>query len=113
MAYKGKYYCFKTTVLSCGEPDVLELSLVFDDYESERAFNRCTFSREGMWVPEKTKVDDRMWKGFFKLGSLAWYGYRSMIEFLPGKLQIVPKALSWCATFIPRNPARALNSDQL
>ena len=113
MAYKGKYYCFKTTVLSCGEPDVLELSLVFDDYESERAFNRCTFSREGMWVPEKTKVDDRMWKGFFKLGSLAWYGYRSMIEFLPGKLQIVPKALSWCATFIPRNPARALNSDKL
>ena len=54
-----------------------------------------------------------MWKGFFKLGSLAWYGYCSMIEFLPGKLQIVPKALSWCATFIPRNPARALNSDKL
>ena len=63
-------------------------------------------------VPEKVKVDDRMLKGFLKLGQLAWYGYRSMIEFLPGKLQIVPKGLAWCLSFMPRRTARALNSDE-
>ncbi len=113
MIYKEKYYCFKTTVLSAEPGNVLELSLCFDDYETEKAFNRCTFSREGMWVPEKVNVDDRMLTGFLKLGSLSWYGYKSMIEFLPGKLQIVPKVLSWCLTFAPRKPARALNSNTL
>lgn len=103
MIYKEKYYCFKSEVLSFDSAQAaLELSLKLEDYETEKAFNRCTFSREGMWVPEKTQVDDRMLTGFLKLGSLAWYGYRSMIEFLPGKLQIVPKVLQWCATFIPR-----------
>ena len=102
MTYKEKYYCFNSEVLSFDSNGALELSLKLQDYEAERAFNRCTFSREGMWVPEKTQVDDRMLTGFLKLGSLAWYGYRSMIEFLPGKLQIVPKVLQWCATFIPR-----------
>lgn len=113
MIYKEKYYCFKTTVLSAEPGNVLELSLCFDDYETEKAFNRCTFSREGMWVPEKVNVDDRMLTGFLKLGSLSWYGYKSMIEFLPCKLQIVPKVLSWCLTFAPRKPARALNSNTL
>lgn len=113
MIYKEKYYCFKTTVLSAEPGNVLELSLCFDDYETEKAFNRCTFSREGMWIPEKVNVDDRMLTGFLKLGSLSWYGYKSMIEFLPGKLQIVPKVLSWCLTFAPRKPAHALNSNTL
>ena len=113
MTYKEKYYCFSSEVLSSDSDNgSLELSLKLQDYETERAFNRCTFSREGMWVPEKTQVDDRMLTGFLKLGSLAWYGYRSMIEFLPGKLQIVPKVLSWCATFIPRRSDRALNSNE-
>lgn len=112
MTYKGKYYCFKTVVLAGETSGALELRLCLDDYETERAFNRCTFSREGMWVPEKSNVDDRMWVGFLKLGSLAWYGYRSMIEFLPGKLQIVPKLFSWCASFCPRRAARALNSNK-
>ncbi len=110
--YKGKYYCFKANVLACEASNAVELSLCFDDYEAERAFNRCTFSREGMWMPEKSHVDDRMWVGFLKLGSLAWYGYRSMIEFLPGKLQIVPKLISWCTSFWPRRAARALNSNK-
>ena len=112
MIYKEKYYCFKTEVLSVDDGGALELSLKLEDYETERAFNRCTFAREGMWVPEKTEIDDRMLTGFLKLGSLSWYGYRSMIEFLPGKLQIVPKVLSWCASFIPRRPMRALNSNK-
>lgn len=112
MIYKEKYYCFKTEVLSVEDGGALELSLKLEDYETERAFNRCTFAREGMWVPEKTEIDDRMLTGFLKLGSLSWYGYRSMIEFLPGKLQIVPKVLSWCASFIPRRPMRALNSNK-
>ena len=112
MIYKEKYYCFKTEVLSVDDRGALELSLKLEDYETERAFNRCTFAREGMWVPEKTEIDDRMLTGFLKLGSLSWYGYRSMIEFLPGKLQIVPKVLSWCASFIPRRPMRALNSNK-
>ena len=112
MTYKEKYYCFKSKVLSSDTSGALELSLNFEDYETEKAFNRCTFAREGMWVPEKVKVDDRMLKGFLKLGQLAWYGYRSMIEFLPGKLQIVPKGLAWCLSFMPRRTARALNSDE-
>ncbi len=112
MTYKAKYYCFKTRVLSSEESGAIELQLCLEDYETEKAFNRCTFAREGMWVPEKTQVDDRMIAGFLKLGSLAWYGYRSMIEFLPAKLQIVPKVLAWCATFVPRRGARALNSSK-
>lgn len=80
--YKGQTYTFNATVKDV-ESDFVELSMRFTTFDEERHFNRCTFSREGMWASPKEKIDDRMSTGFFKLIEIALYGYRSMIEFYP------------------------------
>ena len=71
---------------------------------SERRWNSVTFSRRGMWAvkPEGT-VDDRFLTGFLMLGRHALYGYRSMIEFLPGR--VLPAVRDAVLSMLPRQPA--------
>ena len=67
----------------------------------EKRFNRVTFARRGIWArtPE-TPVDDRFITGFLELGRLALYGYRSMIEFLPGRT--LPAVRGLITSLLPR-----------
>ena len=83
-----------------------DLHLVFADYADERRFNSITFSRRGIWAkkPDET-VDDRFITGFLELGRIALYGYRSMIEFLPGR--VLPAARDFIASLLPRTPVRS------
>jgi cellulose synthase (UDP-forming) len=69
----------------------------------ERRWNSVTFSRRGMWAmnPEGT-VDDRFLTGFLMLGRHALYGYRSMIEFLPGR--VLPAVRDAVLSMLPRQP---------
>ncbi len=97
----GKMYTFEAQVASIS--DHVEARMVLNTLEEQRAFNRCTFAREGMWtIKPEGQVDDRFVTGFITLGRLALYGYRSMIEFLPGHWQKLAKVLCWFATFMPR-----------
>ena len=73
----------------------------FADKTEERNFNRCTFARRGMWAttPDPT-IDDRFLTGFVQLWNIAVYGYRSMIEFLPGKT--LPALRDGIISFLPK-----------
>lgn len=102
--YDGKDYVFDARLLNVGSDHQIELEMLLSNQDQERDFNRCTFARRGMWVPPETKIDDRMWVGFIKLGRLACYGFKSMIEFLPGKLQLITQFFGWLGTFMPRKP---------
>ena len=76
---------FEGTVIENGE-GWTDIAVDLPDMACERRWNSVTFSRRGMWAmnPEGT-VDDRFLTGFLMLGRHALYGYRSMIEFLPGR----------------------------
>ena len=104
MHYEGNDYIFNARLLDRSADNEFELEMLLASRDQERDFNRCTFARRGMWVPPEVKIDDRMWVGFLKLGQLACYGFKSMIEFLPGKLQYITQFLRWLATFAPRKP---------
>ncbi len=100
---KGLVRTFRALAGPAEKGSSRDLGLVFSTLAEERDFNRFTFAREGMWAmrPEG-KVDDRFLTGFTKLAELSLYGYRSMIEFLPGRL--LPRIRDWTASFIPRSP---------
>ena len=105
LSLPGSSRVFHARVQSNDGCGTLELQLELADLAEEREFNRYSFSREGIWVLPPRKIDDRLWTGFVNLGRLAAYGYRSMVQFLPGKLQYVRKALQWVGSFVPKTPA--------
>ena len=82
-----------------------DLVFKFEGYADERRFNSLTFSRRGIWAkkPDET-IDDRFITGFLELGRIALYGYRSMIEFLPGRM--LPALRDLIASLLPRTPRR-------
>lgn len=89
-----------------------EIRLDLPTPEVERDYNRCTFSREGMWQILAAKnglLDARFTTGFIKLVGFAAYGYRSMIEFLPPQLKFLRDFVSWCASMLPRVPLKPLS----
>lgn len=89
-----------------------EIALDLPSPEVERDFNRCTFSREGMWQILAAKnglLDARFTTGFIKLVGFAAYGYRSMIEFLPPQLQFLRDFLAWCESLLPHAPRKPLS----
>lgn len=94
---------FKATTIKTIEGCGIDLAIDLPNTTVERAWNSVTFSREGMWAikPEGT-VDDRFLTGFLKLGELALYGYRSMIEFLPGR--ILPAIRDGIRSLLPYRP---------
>lgn len=110
--YKGQTYTFNATVKAI-DGEFVELSMQFETFDQERDFNRCTFSREGMWASPKEKIDDRMSTGFFKLIEIALYGYRSMIEFLPGRWQYCRQGLHWIKSFMPKIPTTEVSKNNL
>ena len=57
-----------------------------------------------MWATVPDKIDDRMSTGFKTLVSLALYGYRSMIEFLPPSWKWIQRLIGWFKTLLPRVP---------
>lgn len=82
----------------------LELTVILPTHAEEIALNRCTFAREGMWaIPPEGHTDDRFATGFARLIGFAAYGYKSLIEFLPGPAGTAVRTL---ASFLPR-PVRA------
>ncbi len=84
---------------------VFEVRLSPASKAEEIALNRCTFAREGMWAtPPAGHVDDRFIAGFLRLGSIAWYGYKSLVEFAPGK---AGRALRFLLSLMPRVPRAA------
>ena len=104
LVYQNQTYSFGASVISSDPQKGLELRLEFTNFHDERAFNRCTFSREGMWATVPDKIDDRMSTGFKTLVSLALYGYRSMIEFLPPSWKWIQRLIGWFKTLLPRVP---------
>ena len=83
---------------------IRDFTMRFADKTEERNFNRCTFARRGMWAttPDPT-IDDRFLTGFVQLWNIAVYGYRSMIEFLPGKT--LPALRDGIISFLPKTPS--------
>ncbi len=104
MASRDGMHTFQTSLLSLSDT-ALELHLNFSDSQQEIAFNRCTFAREGMWAiaPEGT-VDERFPSGFKRLAGFAFYGYKSLIEYLPGRAGRFVRA---CISLLPRVPDAA------
>ena len=104
IASRGETHRFKARVVKI-EAQTFEAALEFASSQEEILFNRSTFAREGMWaIPPKGHVDDRFVAGFVRLGKLAWYGYKSLIEFLPGK---TGAALRYILSLLPRVPRAA------
>ena len=101
----GEKYQFDAVVQKVSGSDQLELAVKLKNLAQERQFNRCTFSRAGMWVLPERKIDDRLWTGFVNLGRLALYGYRSMVEFVPQRIVWLRLFIEWCASFVPKKPA--------
>lgn len=98
---RGETHTFNATVLKI-EDGVFEATLHFAHNHEEIAFNRCTFAREGMWaIPTEEKVDDRFVAGFARLAGFAIYGYKSLVEYLPG---VAGRALRWVISLMPRVP---------
>ena len=100
----GEKHSFDAVVQKVTGSDQLELTVKLKNSAQERQFNRCTFSRAGMWVVPERKIDDRLWTGFVNLGRLALYGYRSMIEFIPQRIIWLKRFIEWCASFAPSKP---------
>ena len=84
--------------------DWADIAVDLPDMAAERLWNSVTFSRRGMWaMKSEVSVDDRFLTGFLMLGRHALYGYRSMIEFLPGR--ILPAVRDAVLSVLPRHPA--------
>ncbi|MDO5532103.1 UDP-forming cellulose synthase catalytic subunit [Sutterella sp.] len=80
-----------------------DLLIDFASAADERRFNSLTFARRGVWAQAPDHpVDDRFLTGFLALGRLALYGYRSMVEFLPGRT--LPRVRDFIASLLPRTP---------
>ena len=101
LASRGERHRFEARVTVIDEAaGAFEAALVFHSSREEIAF-----AREGMWaIPPKGHVDDHFVAGFLRLGSLAIYGYKSLIEFLPGS---VGRAIRFILSLLPRVPRAA------
>ena len=79
-----------------------EFNIVFESVEDEIRFNRQTFAREGHWGDKfDNNVDDRFVAGFLRLVGFAAYGFKSLIEFLPGP---AGRLVRYVVSFLPRLP---------
>ena len=79
-----------------------EFDMIFESIEDEIRFNRQTFAREGHWGDKfDDRVDDSFITGFVRLAGFAAYGYKSLIEFLPGP---AGRLVRFIVSFLPRLP---------
>lgn len=104
MTTRGETHRFRTRVTKL-ESKAFEVEVLLASREEEVRLNRCTFAREGIWAqPPEGEVDDRFVTGFLRLIRIALYGYRSMLEFLPGR---IGRALRFIFSLLPRIPREA------
>lgn len=84
-----------------------EFAMVFDSVDDEIRFNRQTFAREGHWGDKfDNHVNDSFVAGFLRLVGFAAYGFKSLIEFLPGP---AGRFLRYIASLMPRAPKISAN----
>ena len=84
------------------------LDVLLESRAEEIALNRCTFAREGIWAqPPEGKVDDRFVTGFLHLIRIALYGYKSLLEFLPGR---AGRSIRFLISLLPRIPRGAASN---
>ena len=101
MTGNGHTDTFKATVAREAK-DFTEFDLVFESVEDEIRFNRQTFAREGHWGDKfDSHVDDRFITGFLRLVGFAAYGFKSLVEFLPGT---AGRFVRYVVSFLPRMP---------
>ena len=87
------------------EDKAFEVRVLLADRAEEVRLNRCTFAREGSWAaPPEGEVDDRFVAGFLRLIRIALYGYKSLLEFLPGR---VGRLIRFLLSLLPRIPRQA------
>lgn len=79
-----------------------EFDMLFADTADEIRFNRQTFAREGHWGDKfDNHVPDGFFDGFKRLIGFAAYGFKSIIEFMPG---LAGRVLRFVASLLPRPP---------
>ena len=101
MTGNGHTDTFKATVAREAK-GFTEFDLIFESVEDEIRFNRQTFAREGHWGDKfDHHVDDRFVAGFLRLVGFAAYGFKSLIEFLPGT---AGRIVRYVVSFMPRMP---------
>ena len=101
MTGNGHTDTFKATVAREAK-GFTEFDLVFESVEDEIRFNRQTFAREGHWGDKfDSHVDDRFIAGFLRLVGFAAYGFKSLVEFLPGT---AGRFVRYVVSFLPRMP---------
>ena len=101
---RGEAHVFRTSVTLL-ENKAFEVRVLLADRAEEVRLNRCTFAREGIWAePPEGEVDDRFVAGFVRLIRIAGYGYKSLLEFLPGR---VGRLIRFLLSLLPRIPRQA------
>ena len=101
---RGEAHVFRTSVTLL-EDKAFEVRVLLADRAEEVRLNRCTFAREGIWAePPEGEVDDRFVTGFVRLIRIAGYGYKSLLEFLPGR---VGRLIRFLLSLLPRIPRQA------
>ena len=101
---RGEAHVFRTSVTLL-EDKAFEVRVLLADRAEEVRLNRCTFAREGIWAePPEGEVDDRFVTGFVRLIRIALYGYKSLLEFLPGR---VGRLIRFLLSLLPRIPRQA------
>ena len=107
MTSRGETHRFRTQVILL-EDAALEVRVLLESRAEEIALNRCTFAREGIWAqPPEGKVDDRFVTGFLHLIRIALYGYKSLLEFLPGR---AGRSIRFLISLLPRIPRGAASN---
>ena len=104
MESRGETHRFQTEVILL-EAAALEVRVELASHAEEIALNRCTFAREGIWAQKpEGKLDDRFITGFLHLIRIAHYGYKSLLEFLPGR---AGRTIRFLISLLPRIPRGA------
>ena len=79
-----------------------EFAILFASVDDEIRFNRQTFAREGHWGDKfDNHVDDSFAAGFLHLVRYAAYGFKSLVEFMPGR---TGRLMRFAASLLPRAP---------
>ena len=115
ISYNGLLHAFPAIVRHVGNAGVLGLEIENMSLDMEREFTECTFCRSDTWtLRAKRTKDPGLLAGFFTLCRLGIHGYRSMIEFAPGHVRFVYKAvadgLEWIVSFIPRISSKSVRT---
>ena len=83
LSVRGEPFRFACRVASVSADNEAVLDVSLPDTAAERRFNRCTFSRPGVWGQPGDSTVCTFWEGLGILVRLAVDGYQGMIQYLP------------------------------